>query len=68
MRAQLRFHIQDVTLTIMVDALDIKWAVVLSYWRVRSYPLPAPSAVANFSENRQHGRAIAGLKIIDPFP
>lgn len=63
-----RFSIQDLTVSILDSALEIRAATRLSYWDAAI--VAAASALGCtelYSEDMQHGREIAGVKIVNPF-
>jgi predicted nucleic acid-binding protein len=63
-----RFRVQDITLSILDDALEIKAAHGFSYWD--SAIIAAARALGCkelFSEDMSHGREIDGVTIINPF-
>src|SRR5947209_977102 len=67
-RTWLRFKVQDVTLPIMLGALEIKGHHGLSYWDAAI--LAAARALGCkelLSEDMSHGRVIDGILIRDPF-
>jgi predicted nucleic acid-binding protein len=64
----LRFKVQDLSVPIMIRALEIKAAHHLSYWD--SAVVAAASALGCpelYSEDMTHGREIEGVMIINPF-
>jgi predicted nucleic acid-binding protein len=67
-RTWLRFPVQDTTLAVMKDALDIKAASGFSYWE--SAIVAAARALGCdqlVSEDMSDGRLVAGVQIINPF-
>ena len=63
-----RFAVQDITLSILMGALEIKAARGLSYWD--SAIVAAARALGCrelYSEDMSHGRQIDDVTIIDPF-
>ena len=63
-----RLPVQDMTVSIFDDALDIKAAHRLSYWDAAI--VAAARALGCFelySEDMQHGRKIVGVTITNPF-
>jgi predicted nucleic acid-binding protein len=67
-RAWLRFPMQDLTLSITNDALDIKVAARLSYWDATIIAAARALGCSELlSEDMQHGREIGGVKIVNPF-
>ena len=67
-RAWLRFPVQDITLSIMNDALGIKVAARLSYWDAAIIAAARALGCGELlSEDMQHGREIGGVKIVNPF-
>jgi predicted nucleic acid-binding protein len=64
----MRFSVQEITLSVMRHALDIKAAHALSYWD--SAIIAAASAQGCreiYSEDMAHGRQIEGLVVVNPF-
>lgn len=64
----LRFPIQDMTVAVMSDALDIKARTGFSYWDAAI--IAAARALGCdelLSEDMQHGRTIADVTIVNPF-
>ena len=67
-RTWLRFPVQDVTLTVMGDALAIKAAAGLSYWDAAIVAAARALGCRElFSEDMAHGGEIEGVRIINPF-
>lgn len=63
-----RFSIQDLTISILDSALEIKAATRLSYWDAAI--IAAARALGCdelLSEDMQHGRTIADVTIVNPF-
>ena len=63
-----RFPIQDMTMTVFTDALDICRAHRFSYWD--SAIIAAARALGCdtlYTEDLSHGREIEGGRIVDPF-
>jgi predicted nucleic acid-binding protein len=63
-----RFRVQEITLSILTGALEIKSAHGFSYWD--SAIVAAARALGCrelYSEDMSHGREIEGLVIINPF-
>ena len=63
-----RFKVQEITLSILNSALEIKAAHRVSYWD--SAIIAAARALGCrelYSEDMSHGREIDGVTIIDPF-
>jgi predicted nucleic acid-binding protein len=63
-----RFRVQEITLSILTGALEIKEAHGFSYWD--SAIVAAARALGCrelYSEDMTHGREVEGVKIIDPF-
>ena len=67
-RTWLRFRVQDITLAIMLGALEIKAQHRLSYWDA-AIVAAARALGCNelLSEDMSHGRIIDGVLIRDPF-
>jgi predicted nucleic acid-binding protein len=67
-RTWLRFPVQDITLAVMSDALEIKAAFGLSYWDAAIVSAArALDCRELFSEDMSHGRQIEGVRIVNPF-
>ena len=67
-RTWLRFPVQDVTLAIMSDALDIKRETGLSYWDAAIVAAAKAMGCRELmSEDMSHGHEVAGVRIVDPF-
>ncbi|WP_342361545.1 PIN domain-containing protein [Terrarubrum flagellatum] len=67
-RAWLRFPVQPIDASIVLDALAIKDANRLSYWD--SAIIAAAKALSCetlYSEDLSHDQAIEGVRIVDPF-
>lgn len=67
-RTWTRFRVQDITLTILTGALEIKADYNLSYWD--SAIVAAARALGCrelYSEDMNHGQEIEGVVIINPF-
>jgi predicted nucleic acid-binding protein len=63
-----RFRVQDVTLSILTGALEIKAAHGFSYWD--SAVIAAARALGCrllYSEDMSHGREVEGIAIVNPF-
>jgi len=63
-----RFHVQDMTLAVLNDALAIKGAHRLSYWD--SAIIAAARACGChevYSEDMAHGQRVAGVRVVNPF-
>jgi predicted nucleic acid-binding protein len=63
-----RFKIQEITLSILTGALEIKAAHGFSYWD--SLIIAAARALGCrilYSEDMSHGRQVEGITIINPF-
>ena len=68
MRAWLRFPVQDITLAVLSDALEIKVASGLSYWDAAIVSAARALGCRElFSEDMSHGRVIEGVAIVNPF-
>lgn len=68
MRAWLRFPVQETTLAVLSDALDIKVATGLSYWDAAIVAAAKALGCRELlSEDMSHGRDIGGVKILNPF-
>jgi predicted nucleic acid-binding protein len=67
-RTWLRFRVQDITLPIMLGALEIKAHHRLSYWDAAIVAAArALGCTELLSEDMPHGRLIDGMLIRDPF-
>jgi len=67
-RTWLRFPVQDMTVAAMSAALDIKTRTGLSYWDAAIVAAAAALGCTELlSEDMQHGREIAAVKIVNPF-
>jgi predicted nucleic acid-binding protein len=63
-----RFSIQDLTVSILDSALEIKAATRLSYWDAAIIAAARALGCAELlSEDMQHGRTIGGVTIVNPF-
>ena len=63
-----RFRVQEITLSILTGALQIKAAHGFSYWD--SAIIAAACALGCrtlYTEDMAHGREVEGIAIIDPF-
>lgn len=68
MRTWLRFPVQETTLAVMSDALDIKAATGLSYWDAAIVAAAKALGCRELlSEDMSHGRDIGGVRIVNPF-
>jgi predicted nucleic acid-binding protein len=68
MRAWLRFPVQDITLNVMSNALDIKAAFGLSYWDAAIVAAAKSLGCRELlSEDMSHGLDIDGVLVINPF-
>ena len=68
MRTWLRFKVQEITVSIMTEALKIKAAYGMSYWDAAI--LAAARALGCrelYSEDMTHGREVEGTVIVNPF-
>jgi predicted nucleic acid-binding protein len=67
-RTWLRFKVQEITVPIMIGALEIKAAHMLSYWDAAIVAAArALGCQELYSEDMSHGREIEGVRIINPF-
>jgi len=67
-RTWLRFPVQNITVAVMSGALDIKARTGLSYWDAAIVAAAAALGCTELlSEDMQHGREIAAVKIVNPF-
>jgi predicted nucleic acid-binding protein len=64
----LRFKVQEVTLAVMLGALEIKANYQLSYWDAAIVAAArALGCHELLSEDMSHGREVEGILILDPF-
>jgi predicted nucleic acid-binding protein len=67
-RTWLRFPIQNISVSVMGDAFDIKARTGLSYWDAAIIATARALGCSELlSEDMQHGRRIAAVKIVNPF-
>ena len=67
-RTWLRFKVQEMTLPIVLGALDIKAAHTLSYWDAAIVAAARALGCRQvLSEDLAHGREIEGVRIHNPF-
>ena len=67
-RAWLRFKVQEITLPVMISALEIKTIYGLSYWDAAIVAAARALGCRELlSEDMSHGREVEGLTIINPF-
>jgi predicted nucleic acid-binding protein len=67
-RTWLRFKVQEITVSIMTGALEIKAAYRLSYWDAAIVAAArALGCEELYSEDLSHGREIEGITIVNPF-
>jgi len=68
MRTWLRFKVQEITLPVMISALEIKAVYGLSYWDAA---IVAAARILGcrelISEDMSHGRDVEGVTINNPF-
>ncbi|MCZ7659087.1 MAG: PIN domain-containing protein [Xanthobacteraceae bacterium] len=68
MRSWLRFRIQEMTVDVMLGALEITAAHGLSYWDAAIVSAARALGCRELlSEDMAHGRQIDGVRIVDPF-
>jgi predicted nucleic acid-binding protein len=68
LRTWLRFKVQDITLPVMIDALEMKATYGLSYWDAAIVAAARALGCRQlFSEDMGHGREIKGVQINNPF-
>jgi len=68
MRTWLRFKVQEITLPIMLGALEIKANYRLSYWDAAIVAAARALGCRELlSEDMSHGREVEGLSINNPF-
>jgi len=67
-RTWLRFKVQEISVSIMTGALEIKAAHRLSYWDAAIVAAArALGCQELYSEDMSHGREVEGVTIINPF-
>lgn len=67
-RTWLRFPIQTISVSVMGDAFDIRSRTGLSYWDAAIIAAARALGCGELlSEDMQHGRRIAAVKIVNPF-
>ena len=67
-RTWLRFKVQEITVPVMIGALQIKWMYDLSYWDAAIIAAARALGCREvFSEDMSHGREIEGVTINNPF-
>ena len=67
-RTWLRFKVQEMTLPVLLGALDIKATHTLSYWDAAIVAAACALACRELlSEDMAHGSEIDGVRISDPF-
>jgi predicted nucleic acid-binding protein len=67
-RTWLRFKVQEISVPLMIGALEIKAAHRLSYWDAAIVAAArALGCLELYSEDMSHGREIEGVTIINPF-
>jgi predicted nucleic acid-binding protein len=67
-RTWLRFEVQDITTSVLTQALDLKLSHGFSYWD--SAIIAAAKALGCrtlYSEDMAHGREVDGVVIVNPF-
>jgi predicted nucleic acid-binding protein len=68
MRTWMRFRVQDITLTVLNSALEIKSAYGLSYWDSAVVAAArALNCATVYSEDMRHGLEIDGVTVTNPF-
>jgi predicted nucleic acid-binding protein len=66
-RTWLRFKVQEITLPIMLEALEIKAAHRLSYWDAAILAAArALNCTELLSEDLSHGQKVKGVLIVNP--
>jgi predicted nucleic acid-binding protein len=63
----MRFRVQEVTLSILTDALEIKAAHGFSYSDSAIIAARALGCRELYTEDMTHGREVEGVTIINPF-
>lgn len=67
-RTWLRFTVQEITLPLMIGALEIKAAYQLSYWDAAIIAAARALGCRELlSEDMSHGREVEGVTITNPF-
>jgi predicted nucleic acid-binding protein len=67
-RTWMRFNIQEITLPVMLGALEIKANYKLSYWDAAIVAAARALGCRELlTEDMSHGREIEGMTIINPF-
>lgn len=67
-RTWLRFKVQEITLPVMIDALEIKASYGLSYWDAAIVAAARTLGCRQLlTEDMRHGTEIQGVQINDPF-
>jgi predicted nucleic acid-binding protein len=67
-RTWLRFKVQEITLPVMLGALEIKVAHRLSYWDAAIVAAARALGCRELlSEDMTHGREVEGVLIVNPF-
>ena len=67
-RTWMRFKVQEITLPVMVGALEIKAAHRLSYWDAAIVAAARALGCRELlSEDMAHGREVEGVRIVNPF-
>jgi predicted nucleic acid-binding protein len=67
-RTWLRFPVQNITVSVMADALEIKTRNNVSYWDAAIIAAARALGCAELlSEDMSHGQTVAGVTIINPF-
>jgi len=67
-RTWMRFTVQDITASILIEALDIKAKHGFSYWDSAIIAAArALGCVQIYSEDMAHGRDVEGVVILNPF-
>ena len=67
-RTWLRFKVQEISVSIMAGALDIKATYGLSYWDAAIVAAARALGCRElYSEDMSHGREVEGITIVNPF-
>jgi predicted nucleic acid-binding protein len=67
-RVWMRFPVQDMTVALLGDALEIKAAHRLSYWDAAIVAAARALGCGELvSEDMAHGQTVAGVRIVNPF-
>ena len=63
-----RFRVQDITLAVLMGALEVKAAHRFSYWESAVFAAARALGCGElYTEDMAHGREVEGVAIINPF-